>query len=205
VEQDASYKPAEVKNPEKIYATLQECRDTSGLKKTEGRLPSCQFLFCLCLINLIIFSNGVVSLESYYSAVCKKSGYLYKRNDKNKKWKSMFFVLQMDGTDTHLLIFESPKASNHVFILRFHVWLSRRKLCIERLIKFLIFLSFDQRTKPKGLVDLGCAYLYPLHDSFFDKPYCLQLVERALPCLATVSYLCAPSQDEFQVPHKQFN
>ncbi|CAG7818083.1 unnamed protein product, partial [Allacma fusca] len=67
---------AEIKNPEKIYATLQECRDTCGIKKTE---------------------------------VCKKSGYLYKRNEKNKKWKSMFFVLQMDGTDTHLLIFESPK------------------------------------------------------------------------------------------------
>lgn len=41
--------------------------------------------------------------------VCKKSGYLFKRNDKNKKWKSMFFVLQMDGTDVHLLMFESPK------------------------------------------------------------------------------------------------
>ncbi|OXA62813.1 Ras GTPase-activating protein 1 [Folsomia candida] len=124
------YVPKEVKNPEKIYATLQECRDSCGFKKTE---------------------------------VCKKSGYLFKRNDKNKKWKSMFFVLQMDGTDVHLLMFESPK-----------------------------------RTKPKGLVDLGCAYLYPLHDSFYEKPFCFQLVERALPCLATVTYLCSPSQDELQ-------
>lgn len=70
------YKPKEVNNPEKIYATLQECRDNVGIKKTD---------------------------------ICKKSGYLYKRSEKNKKWKSMFFVLQMDGTDTHLLIFESPK------------------------------------------------------------------------------------------------
>ncbi|ODN03089.1 Ras GTPase-activating protein 1 [Orchesella cincta] len=124
------YKPKEVNNPEKIYATLQECRDTVGIKKTE---------------------------------VCKKSGYLYKRNEKNKKWKSMFFVLQMDGTDTHLLIFESPK-----------------------------------RTKPKGLVDLGCAYLYPLHDTFYEKPFCFQLVERALPCLATITYLCSPTQDDLQ-------
>lgn len=73
------YKPKEVNNPEKIYATLQECRDTVGIKKTE---------------------------------VCKKSGYLYKRSEKNKKWKSMYFVLQMDGTDTHLMIFESPKVKN---------------------------------------------------------------------------------------------
>lgn len=70
------YKAKEVNNPEKIYATLQECRDTVGIKKTE---------------------------------VCKKSGFVYKRNEKNKKWKNMFFVLQMDGTDTHLLMFESPK------------------------------------------------------------------------------------------------
>ena len=28
---------SEVKNPEKIYATLQECRDTCGIKKTEGK------------------------------------------------------------------------------------------------------------------------------------------------------------------------
>lgn len=32
------YKPKEVNNPEKIYATLQECRDTVGIKKTEGML-----------------------------------------------------------------------------------------------------------------------------------------------------------------------
>lgn len=50
-------------------------------------------------------------------------------------------------------------------------------------------------------MDLNCAYLYPLHDSFFEKPYCFQLVERALPCLATVTYLCAPSSEELQVSH----
>ncbi|CAG7728475.1 unnamed protein product, partial [Allacma fusca] len=61
-----------------------------------------------------------------------------------------------------------------------------------------VCIIFCRRTKPKGLVDLGCAYLYPLHDTFFEKPFCFQLVERALPCLATVSYLCAPSNEELQ-------
>jgi len=56
-----------------------------------------------------------------------------------------------------------------------------------------------QRTKPKGLIDLSCAYLYPVHDSVFDKPYSFQLVERALPCLATVTYLSANYEDDVQV------
>jgi hypothetical protein len=30
------YVPREVKNPEKIYATLQETRDSCSFKKTEG-------------------------------------------------------------------------------------------------------------------------------------------------------------------------
>lgn len=56
-----------------------------------------------------------------------------------------------------------------------------------------------QRTKPKGLVDLSCAYLYQVDDSVFDRPYCFQLVERALPCLATITYLSASSLEQFQV------
>lgn len=34
---ECHYVPTEVKNPEKIYATLQECRDSCGVKKTEGK------------------------------------------------------------------------------------------------------------------------------------------------------------------------
>lgn len=51
--------------------------------------------------------------------------YLYKKSDKNKKWKSLYFVLIcMDGntgggggggtgssTDTHLCFYESPKVN----------------------------------------------------------------------------------------------
>lgn len=55
-----------------------------------------------------------------------------------------------------------------------------------------------QRTKPKGLIDLSCAYLYQVHDSVFDRPHCFQLVERALPCLATTTYLCASTGDSAQ-------
>ena len=63
-------------------------------------------------------------------------------------------------------------------------------------------MSYDtvlQRTKPKGLIDLSCAYLYQVHDTFFDKKFCFQIVERALPCLATVTYLACEDSGEFEV------
>lgn len=69
---------------------------------------------------------------------------------------------------------------------------------------FKLTFRQSQRTKPKGLVDLGCAYMYPLHDSFYEKPFCFQLVERALPCLATITYLCSPTQDDLQVRRNCF-
>ena len=53
--------------------------------------------------------------------------------------------------------------------------------------------------KPKGLMDLSCAYVYPVDDSLFDRSFCFQIVEKALPCLATVTYLCAGCQDSMQV------
>ncbi|CAB0015571.1 unnamed protein product, partial [Nesidiocoris tenuis] len=90
-------------------------------------------------------------------------GYMCKKSEKNKKWKSMYFVLIVDGTDTHLCFYDNPK-----------------------------------RTKPKGLIDLSCAYLYQVHDSVFERPHCFQLVERALPCLATTTYLSATSADSAQ-------
>lgn len=102
----------------------------------------------------------------------KMQSYLFKKSDKSKKWKSLYFVLVCfegssgpggGGGDTHLYFYDNPK-----------------------------------RTKPKGLVDLSCAYLYLVDDSVFDRPYCFQLVERALPCLATITYLSASSSEQYQ-------
>ncbi|KAF9413307.1 hypothetical protein HW555_008423 [Spodoptera exigua] len=114
---------------EKIYATLRECRDQIGLKKTKG---------------------------------IKYQGYLNKKSDKGaKKWKALYFVLLQEGTDTHLYFYDSPK-----------------------------------RTKPKGLIDLSCAYLYQCHESLWEREFCFQLVERALPCLSTHTFLAANSASE---------
>lgn len=91
-------------------------------------------------------------------------GYLHRKSDKGaKKWKLLYFVLLVDGSDTHLCFYENPK-----------------------------------RTKPKGLIDLSCAYLYQVHDSLWERSNCLQIVERALPCLATATHLAARSPEECQ-------
>ena len=77
---------------EKIYATLRECREQTGVKKSMN---------------------------------ARMQGYLHKKSEKNKKWKSLYFVLQTDNGEDRLYFFDSPK-----------------------------------RTKPRGLIDLSCSYLY---------------------------------------------
>lgn len=48
------------------------------------------------------------------------------------------------------------------------------------------------------MVDLSCTSIYIVHESLFDRPYCFQLVERTLPCIATTYYLCAPDSETYQ-------
>ncbi|KAL0821021.1 hypothetical protein ABMA28_005670 [Loxostege sticticalis] len=60
----------------------------------------------------------------------------------------------------------------------------------------LYFYDSPKRTKPKGLIDLSCAYLYQVHESLWDREFCFQLVERALPCLSTHTFLAANTAGE---------
>ena len=46
----------------------------------------------------------------------------------------------------------------------------------------LYFYDSPKRTKPKGLIDLSCAYMYTVHESFFDKRFCFQVNEAARNC-----------------------
>lgn len=43
-------------------------------------------------------------------------GYLNKKSEKNKKWKSLYFVLLVDGTDTHLYFYDNPKVCKRILI-----------------------------------------------------------------------------------------
>ncbi|VVC99599.1 unnamed protein product, partial [Leptidea sinapis] len=62
----------------------------------------------------------------------------------------------------------------------------------------LYFYDSPKRTKPKGLIDLSCAYLYQVHESLWEREFCFQLVERALPCLSTHTFLSAATSGELR-------
>ncbi|XP_074594177.1 RAS p21 protein activator vap isoform X2 [Brevipalpus obovatus] len=64
--------------------------------------------------------------------------------------------------------------------------------------KHLYYYENDRRTRPKGLVDLNYSFLYLVHDTLFERPNCFQLVERPLPCMSTVYYMCSSSYDILQ-------
>lgn len=59
----------------------------------------------------------------------------------------------------------------------------------------LCFYENEKRVKPKGLLDLSYTYLYPVHDSLFERAFCFQLVERTIPCISTYYYLAADSAE----------
>jgi len=48
------YVPKEVKNPEKIYATLQETRDSCSFKKTEGSNNKYRYFYKILLAPSLI-------------------------------------------------------------------------------------------------------------------------------------------------------
>ncbi|XP_055694825.1 ras GTPase-activating protein 1 [Lutzomyia longipalpis] len=70
-------------------------------------------------------------------------------------------------------------------------------LLVEGTETHLCFYDNPKKTKPKGLIDMSCAYLYQVHESLWERPLCFQIVERALPCLATVSFLCANTPESY--------
>ena len=70
-------------------------------------------------------------------------------------------------------------------------------LIVEGSEAHLCFYDNPKKTKPKGLIDLSCAYIYQCHESFWERQHCFQIVERALPCLATITYLCANTLESY--------
>lgn len=63
----------------------------------------------------------------------------------------------------------------------------------------LSFYENEKKIRPKGLIDLSYSYLYIVHESLFGKPYCFQLVEKTLPCISTMHFICAADQEVYQV------
>lgn len=96
----------------------------------------------------------------------KHQGYLHRKSDKvTKKWKLLYFVLLVDGTDTHLYLYENPK-----------------------------------RTKPKGLIDLSCAYLYQVSFIFFPRNLSLfYFISRCMIHCGNVHIACKSSNALYPV------
>ncbi|XP_078672261.1 ras GTPase-activating protein 1-like isoform X3 [Branchiostoma floridae x Branchiostoma belcheri] len=69
------------------------------------------------------------------------------------------------------------------------------------------YFENEKRTKPKGLIDLNYASIYPVHESLFGRPNCFQTVVRALNDITT-TYLCADTAElakEWILAMRQFS
>ena len=66
-----------------------------------------------------------------------------------------------------------------------------------------LICSYPQRTKPKGLIDLGYGSVYMVHESLFNRPNCFQIVVRAMSDVE-VFYLNAETPQLAQVRNKAF-
>lgn len=88
----------------------------------------------------------------------KIQGYMYKKSNKNNKWKLLYFILFTEEAEKCLCFYDNPK-----------------------------------KIKPKGLIDLNCVHLYPVHESVFDRTNCFQLVEKV-----SITYLSTTTLDLFQ-------
>ncbi|XP_074650781.1 ras GTPase-activating protein 1-like isoform X2 [Tubulanus polymorphus] len=58
----------------------------------------------------------------------------------------------------------------------------------------LYFFESVKRSRPKGLIDLSYTSMYPVHDSFFERPNCFQLLMRGLNHVSQY-YLFADNAD----------
>ncbi|KAL5004180.1 hypothetical protein ScPMuIL_017636 [Solemya velum] len=63
------------------------------------------------------------------------------------------------------------------------------------------YFENEKKSKPKGLIDLKYSSLYLVHDSFFGRPNCFQLVTNASKHFdheVEIHYLCADDSDKAQ-------
>lgn len=84
------------------------------------------------------------------------------------------------------------KAKNGKTIILF--WTQKKNIYI--IMKTIVELD------PKVLLIWIIVFLYLVHDTLFERPNCFQLVERPLPCMSTVYYMCSSSYDILQVSNE---
>lgn len=92
-------------------------------------------------------------------------GYLFKKSEKNKKWKSLYFVLIVDEADTHLCFYDNPKVSYRLFIFCF--------LYLVGMCRFQ-FSNYCTRFPVKRELNYICSVVAALKQIFVRSPFYFQ-------------------------------
>lgn len=128
--------------------------------------------------NILDANNGGLDMEEIYATLCASREQCQKQRLQQKM--------------TAFLFKKSKKKKK--WKLRFFV--------LNPEDQTLAFYENDKKIRPKGLIDLSYSYLYIVHESLFGKAYCFQLVEKTLPCISTMHFICAGDQEDvYQVLH----
>ena len=126
-------------------ATLTSTRNTNNLASTwstsqfNSNITSKKKLSSSASVEANVHNMGRVAKETGLFF----KGYLYKFNEKSKKWKPYWFTLNQSD-------------------------------------KQLFYFSNEKRVKEKGLIDLNYSLYYPVDDSFFNRPFCFQIIIHSL-------------------------
>ncbi|CAH3132087.1 unnamed protein product [Porites lobata] len=94
------------------------------------------------------------------------------------------------------LIYRSQQAFKRGYLVKKghrNKW-KRMFFVLDGMEQHLYFFENDKRTKPKGMMDLSFSMVYEVHQSFFGRPNCFQVVVRAFN-ESRMFYLCADTQD----------
>jgi hypothetical protein len=128
------------------------------------------------------------------------TGYMYKYNEKTKKWKPQLITLNQRMA--HLYFYSSSDKiqqrnnNNNNFNHHQHYYYNQNQR------------NGRSEKREKGFVDLNSSLYYPVDDSFFSRSFCFQLIvhnssnnfgKRAKTSNSLVYYLCALNLQSFKV------
>ena len=128
------------------------------------------------------------------------TGYMYKYNEKTKKWKP--HLITLNQRTAHLYFYSSSdkiQQRNH----QHHYYYNQNQRNNGRV----------SEKREKGFVDLNSSLYYPVDDSFFSRSFCFQLIvhnlsnnfgKRAKTSKSLVYYLCALNSQSFKVRQSFF-
>jgi len=95
-----------------------------------------------------------------------QNGFMYKYNEKTKKWKLYWFALRNQRDPSHV--------NYHRYHLFFYSLSEKQQKQHQRIGDVAVGDS-----KEKGFIELSSSLYYPVDDSFFDRSFCFQIILQA--------------------------